>query len=528
MTGARRAGRPMARPKAPGAAPHGRVGWSQIDWNRAEKNVGRLQARIVKAAGEGRWGKVRCLQHLLTHSYSGKLLAVKRVTTNRGKRTPGVDGEIWTTPAQKSTAVQRLRSRGYQPLPLRRVHISKSGKKTTRPLGIPAMFDRSMQALHLLALEPIAEVTGDRNSYGFRKGRSTHDAIGRCFQLLAKGVSPKWILDCDVKSCFDEISHEWLVRHIPMESRILQKWLVAGFMDKSVFHPTVAGTPQGGIASPVLANMALDGLQRALEERFPRKKGGTPHQVHLVRYADDFLVTGDSQEILESEVRPIVEAFLAERGLRLSAEKTVVRHVDAGFDFLGTTVRKYRGKMLIKPSKNGVLSFLESVRKLIKEHPTIATVALIKVLNPRIRGWANYHRRVVSGAVFAYVDHEIWKALWRWTKRRHPNKGRRWVKEKYFPARGGRHWVLTGTEKGADGKKREVHIFSAGSLHIQRHVLVRGAANPFDPKWRAYFDGRRRRPAQGRSQVVSPAHRSFPQAAEPSYSLPRSARHPER
>ncbi len=244
--------------------------------------------------------------------------------------------------------------------------------------------------------------------------------------------------------------------------------------------------------------------------------------------ATRLLVTGDSQEILESEVRPIIEAFLAERGLRLSAEKTVVRHVDAGFDFLGTTVRKYRGKMLIKPSKNGVLSFLESVRKFIKEHPTIATVALIKVLNPRIRGWANYHRRVVSGAVFAYVDHEIWKALWRWTKRRHPNKGRRWVKEKYFPARGGRHWVLTGTKKGADGKKREVHIFSAGSLHIQRHVLVRGAANPFDPKWRAYFDGRRRRPAQGRSQVVSPAHRSFPQAAEPSYSLPRSARHPER
>ncbi len=493
MTGARRVRRPMAHPDAPGAASRGRADWSQIDWNRAEKNVRRLQARIVKAAGEGRWGKVRCLQHLLTHSYSGKVLAVKRVTTNRGKRTPGVDGEIWTTLAQKSTAVHRLRSRGYQPLPLRRVHIPKPGKKTTRPLGIPAMIDRATQALHLLALEPIAETTGDRSSYGFRKGRSTHDAIGRCFQLLSKEVAPKWILDCDVKSCFDEISHEWLVRQIPMESRTLCKWLMAGFMDKSVFHPTVAGTPQGGIASPVLANMALDGLQRALEERFPRKKGGNRHQVYLIRYADDFVVTGGSQEILESEVRPIVEAFLAERGLRLSAEKTVVRHVDAGFDFLGMTARKYRGTMLIKPSKKGVLSLLESVRKLIKMHPTITAAALIRMLNPRIRGWANYHRRVVSSAVFAYVDHEIWKALWRWAIRRHPNKGRRWVKEKYFPARAGRQWVFTGVDKGADGRKPEVHLFSAGSLSIRRHVLVRGDANPFDPKWRAYFDERRRR-----------------------------------
>jgi RNA-directed DNA polymerase len=493
MTGARRARRPMAHPNAPGAASHGQVDWSQIDWNQAEKNVRRLQARIVKATGEGRWGKVRSLQRLLTHSHSGKVLAVKRVTTNRGKRTPGVDGEIWTTSAQKSAAVQRLRSRGYQPLPLRRVHIPKPGKKTTRPLGIPAMIDRAMQALHLLALEPIADTTGDRNSYGFRKGRSTHDAIGRCFQLLSKRASPRWILDCDVKSCFDEISHEWLVRQIPMESRILRKWLMAGFMDRSVFHPTVAGTPQGGIASPVLANMALDGLQRALEERFPREKGGNRHQVYLIRYADDFVVTGDSQETLESEVRPIVETFLAERGLRLSADKTVVRHVDAGFDFLGMTVRKYRGTMLIKPSKKGVLSHLESVRKLIKKHPTITAAALIRMLNPRIRGWANYHRRVVSSAVFAYVDSEIWKALWRWAIRRHPNKGRRWVKEKYFPARFGRQWVFTGVEKGARGKKREVHLFSAGSLPIRRHVLVRGDANPFDPTWRAYFDARRRR-----------------------------------
>jgi RNA-directed DNA polymerase len=234
-------------------------------------------------------------------------------------------------------------------------------------------------------------------------------------------------------------------------------------------------------------------------------------------------VTGDSPELLEREVRPIVEAFLAERGLRLSAEKTVVRHVDAGFDFLGMTVRKYRGTMLIKPAKKGVLSFLASVRKLIKQHPTITVAALIRILNPRIRGWANYHRRVVSSAVFAYVDSEIWKALWRWAIRRHPNKGRRWVKEKYFPARAGRRWVFTGVERGANGRKREVHLFSAGSLPIRRHVLVRGDANPSIPSGaRILRDGAAAGPPEMRSSR-QPGGCSPPQAAEPSYGSPRSA-----
>jgi RNA-directed DNA polymerase len=499
--------------KAPGAAPHDSIDWSQIDWDRAGKIVRRLQARIVKAVKEGRWGKARCLQHLLVHSYSGKVLAVKRVTTNRGKRTPGVDRETWAAPGQKSAAVHRLGGRGYEPLPLRRVHIPKSGKQTTRPLGIPAMIDRAMQALHLLALEPVAETTGDRSSYGFRRGRSTHDAIGRCFQLLARKDAVQWILDCDVKSCFDEISHEWLIRNIPMESRTLNKWLKAGFIDKSVFHPTVAGTPQGGIASPVLANMTLDGLQRILEERFPYQRGRPAPRVHLVRYADDLIVTGSSQELLENKVRPVVETFLSERGLRLSAEKTVVRHVDAGFDFLGMTVRKYRGTLLIRPSKKGVLSFLKGVRVVIKEHSTVTTAALIGMLNPMIRGWANYHRHVVSSATFSYVDHEIWRKLWRWAIRRHPNKGLRWVKAKYFVPHGGQQWVFTGTEKGADGLKTEARLFAATSVHIRRHILVRGDLNPFDPDWRDYLEQRRSRRLSGTgSRVANPADRPRPQA----------------
>jgi RNA-directed DNA polymerase len=254
--------------------------------------------------------------------------------------------------------------------------------------------------------------------------------------------------------------------------------------------------------------MALDGLQRALEERFPRKRSGNRHQVYLVRYADDFVVTGNSLEILESEVRPIMEAFLAERGLRLSAKRRSSGMWTRAFDFLAMTVRKYRGKMLIKPSKKGVLSFLESVRKLIKQHPTITTAALIKAEPPQ-KGLGELLRRVVSSAVFAYVDHEIWKALWRWAIRRHPNKGRRWVKEKYFPAHAGRQWVFTGTEEGAGGRKREVHLFSAASLPIRRHVLVRGDANPFDSEWSWYFDGpRRRRLARDAQQVANPADSS--------------------
>jgi len=286
MAGERMRGSRQSAPLSPGAAFHDGLQWDQIDWTDAYRNVRRLQARIVKATKEGRRSKARVLQRLLTHSLSGKVLAVRRVTANRGKRTPGVDGETWTTPARKAAAIHELRQHGYRPQPLRRVYIEKRNKKL-RPLGIPVMKDRAMQALYLLALSPIAETTGDENSYGFRPERSAADAIERCFTLLAKKGSPQWILEGDITSCFDRISHDWLLGHVPMEQPILRKWLKAGFMDKSVFYPTEEGTPQGGVASPVLANMALDGLQQALRERFPKlPTGSTLHRVNMVRYAD--------------------------------------------------------------------------------------------------------------------------------------------------------------------------------------------------------------------------------------------------
>ena len=262
--------------------------WDQIDWKRCERQVTRLQARIVKASREGRWSKVKALQRLLTCSFSGKALAVKRVTENKGKRTSGVDRVLWSTPQSKLKAIASLQRRGYRPLPLRRVYIPKSNGKL-RPLSIPVMKDRAMQALYLMALEPVTETFADPNSYGFRKGRSTADAIEQCFKFLSKSDAPEWILEGDIKGCFDHISHRWLLAHVPMDTVVLEKWLHCGFFENSHWSATEEGTPQGGIVSPALANWTLDGLESLLKKTFPsRKEKGQQiySKVHLVRYAD--------------------------------------------------------------------------------------------------------------------------------------------------------------------------------------------------------------------------------------------------
>src|SRR6266446_3720787 len=428
---------------AAGASFHGVTDWHAIDWQKVQRNVRRLQARIVKATQEGKWNKVKTLQRLLTHSFSGKALAVRRVTENQGKNTPGVDQITWNTPQKKMNAVYSLRQRDYHPQPLRRIYIpKKNGKK--RGLGIPCMKCRAMQALYLLALDPIAETAADPNSYGFRPQRSTADAIEQCFIVLGKRISPQWILEGDIKGCFDAISHAWLLTHIPMEKAMLRKWLKAGYMEKQVLHPTEEGTPQGGIVSPVLANMALDGLEKRLRETFPKPKTGYNAKVNFVRYADDFLITGASKELLEKEVKPLVERFMSERGLELSPEKTVITHIEEGFDFLGQNVRKYNGKMLIRPSKKNVTAFLDKVRNIIKDNKQATAGRLIVQLIPVIQGWARYHQHIASKKTFKKVDHLIFCMLWRWAKRRHPKKGAKWVKNKYFHSRGNRNWVFFG------------------------------------------------------------------------------------
>lgn len=463
--------------------------WHRLPWDTIQHNVRRLQARIVKATQEGRWGRVKALQRLLTHSFSGRALAVRRVTENQGRNTPGVDGEIWDTPARKMKAVEQLRQRGYRPQPLRRVYIPKSNGKR-RPLGIPTMKDRAMQALYLLALDPVAETLADPNSYGFRKERCPADAIAQCFNVLSRRSAPEWVLEGDICSCFDRISHHWLLAHIPLERAMLGKWLKAGYMEQGTFHPTEEGTPQGGVISPVLANMALDGLERYLWEHLPRRWRGQPVKVNLVRYADDFIITGCSQEFLETRVKPLVEQFLAERGLELSAEKTVITHISVGFDFLGQNVRKYAGKLLIKPSQKSIQTLREKVRYLVRTNRQSPAIRLIQQLNPVLRGWAEYHRHVVSKGVFNAADTFIFQTLWQWARRRHPQKSNGWVKQKYFCTHQGRQWVFFGKGESRKSGEGEAYLYTMGRTPIRRHVKIRGQANPYDPAWELYFEGR--------------------------------------
>jgi RNA-directed DNA polymerase len=475
--------------------------WDAIDWRPIEKDVRRLQMRIAKATREGRWGKVKALQWLLTHSSSAKLLAVRRVTRNPGRNTAGVDGVVWRTSGQKLRAAQSLQRRGYRPLALRRIYIPKKNKKL-RPLGIPAMSDRAMQALHLLALEPVAETLADPNAYGFRPKRSTADAIAQCFIVLAKKHSPQWILEGDIKACFDRISHPWLIDHIPMDKPILGKWLAAGYMEEGVVYPTEAGTPQGGIASPVLSNMALDGLEQVAKHAAPRTQ-----MVNVVKYADDFIITGASKEVLETKVKPAVVAFLKERGLELSEEKTRITHIDDGFDFLGFNVRKYGGKLLIKPSKNSVHRFLDGIRELLKTNQATKTEELIQQLNSKIRGWANHFCHAVAKETFAYIDHEVFQALILWINRRHPTKAAGWKRKRYFRSEGQRHWVFFAKNRDGSGASTCLFLFHAASVPIIRHIKIRADATPYDPAFLDYFT--RREQSQRVSRVSWRGRQAF-------------------
>src|SRR5215510_13660667 len=290
-----------------GAAPKPTPEWHSISWKKVWRTVRRLQARIVKAVAEGRWNKVKALVYLLTHSFSGRALAILRVVNNSGAKTAGVDGVLWNTPESKSAAFATLRRHGYRPQPLRRVYIPKSnGQK--RPLGIPTMRDRALQALYLLGLDPIGEAQADPNSYGFRLQRSCADALVQCHRLLCHRYSPGYVLEGDIKACFDQISHAWLLTHVPMDRAVLAQWLKAGYLEKDVFFATTDGTPQGGVISPALANRTLDGLESLLARRFgATRRQRERNRVHLVRYADDFVITGTSPALLRHEVRPLVE-----------------------------------------------------------------------------------------------------------------------------------------------------------------------------------------------------------------------------
>lgn len=474
------------------------VKWDSIKWKNTETEVHRLQMRIAKAVSEGRHGKVKALQWLLTHSFQAKLLAVKRVVQNKGGKTPGVDKIVWKTSRQKMEAAQSLTRRGYQTQPLRRIYIPKKDGRL-RPLSIPTMKCRAMQGLHLLALAPVAEFYADKNSYGFRPKRSTADAIGTCFIALAKKNSAQWIFEADIKSCFDRISHDWLRENIPMDKEILSKWLSAGYIDNGALHQTEVGTPQGGLASPTLLVLTLSGLEKAVHTVINKYTD----KVNLSIYADDFIITGATKEILETKVKPAVETFLKERGLELSQEKTKITHIDEGFDFLGVNVRKYGGKCIIKPSKKSVKSFLRSIRETIKSNPTAKTENLIYLLNPKIRGWTNHFRHSCAKETFSYVDCQIYKALWRWACRRHAGKSASWIKRKYYRSQGLRNWIFFSKSEKRSNESTYVDLFTASSVAIKRHIKIRAEATPYDPRFIEYFKKRSRNGLKKKQSVKS-------------------------
>lgn len=437
--------------------------WNSIDWDEVNSRVNRLQARIAKATQDGNWTLVKRLTYLLAHSHSAKLLSVRIVTQNRGKRTPGVDGELWKTASDKMRAALILTDLQYRAHPLRRIYIPKPGKDTKRPLSIPTMRDRAMQALYAIALQPVAETTADTRSFGFRLFKCAQDASSYAFICLGKNTSSQWILEGDIKGCFDNITHAWLKKNIPIDSSILSQFLKSGFIFDGTFYHTDKGTPQGGIVSPILANMALDGIETILTKRFPRKK------VHLIRYADDFLVTAPSKKIAE-EVREIIREFLTIRGLELSSEKTVIAHIDKGFDFLGWNFRKYKGTLLIKPSHKSIKSITQKIKTVVLKAKAWTQDQLIKKLNPIIRGWTNYHRHIVAKDTFSKLDAYIWQVTWQWGKRRHPNKGHKWIADKYWHSEGNRNWVF---------RTKDAKLLKFSDAKIRRHTMPKLDANPY-------------------------------------------------
>jgi RNA-directed DNA polymerase len=473
--------------------------WNSINWKAVYKRINKIQARITKATQRGNRNLAKKLQYLLTSSFDAKLLAVRKVTSNKGKRTSGVDRQLWSTPSTKYKAALSLKTKGYKASPLRRIYIEKKGKKKKRPLGIPTMYDRAIQALYAMALDPIAETTADNVSFGFRRKRSAHDAAQHIFNYSAKNKGPQWILEGDIKGCFDNINHQWLMENIPIDKRILKQLLKAGFIYKRKLFPTQTGTPQGGILSPIMANITLDGIEKKIKEKYWITPKGTidarynKHKVNYTRYADDFIVSADSIETL-NEIKEIITHHLTLRGLTLSEEKTLITNINKGFDFLGWNFRKYKGQVYTKPSKNSIKKVKETIKTIIKAHRGKSQTELIKNLNPIITGWTNYHSNTCAKKTFAQIDNYIFLKLWKWAKRRHSNKSRKWIKNRYWQRTLFRDWIFS------DGN---IQLKQASHTKITRHRTIKFDANPYLPQDQRYYYYRDKQRMQARNNNVA-------------------------
>jgi len=419
--------------------------WADINWHAVEENVRRLQERIYRATTHHAWRTVKNLQKLLVRATSNQLLAIRRtMQENQGKHTAGVDGMVYDTPEARWKLFQEgLSLKGYQPKPVRRVYIPKDNGKQ-RPLGIPTGRDRVMQAIVKAALEPEWEARFEANSYGFRPGRCTMDAIAAIHTTMSRKDSSPWVLDADISGCFDNLDHSPLLAKLPVFTATLHRWLKAGVVELGSLMPTDTGTPQGGVGRSLLL-VALDGMERLFDAEYadgrpkaPAFRRGHNKGIAVIRYADDVVITAPTREVLETYARPRLEKFLQERGLALSEAKTRIVHITEGFNFLGFHIRKFgkRGTLLAVPQKAKVLKHVRAIRAYLDAHKQTPAVTVIRALNPVIRGWANYYRYCAAKHVFQKVRHAQWHMLWVWAKRRHPKKGRRGVKARYFRSDG--------------------------------------------------------------------------------------------